>query len=58
MVKQIFINLAVNDVGKSMDFYMAKGFANNPHFSDDNTKCMLYNSNSIWYDQGPIDESS
>ncbi len=35
MAKQIFINLAVKDLQKSMDFYTALGFSNNPQFSDD-----------------------
>jgi uncharacterized protein len=42
MTKQIFINLAVSDVQKSMDFYTALGFINNPQFSDDNGKCMVW----------------
>ena len=42
MAKQIFINLAVKDLEKSMDFYTALGFANNPQFSDDSGKCMVW----------------
>lgn len=42
MTKQIFINLAVRDVQKSMDFYSALGFTNNPQFSDDSGKCMVW----------------
>jgi len=42
MAKQVFINLAVNDLQKSMDFYTALGFANNPQFSDDTAKCMVW----------------
>lgn len=42
MPKQIFINLAVNDPKKSMDFYTALGFTNNPQFSDDAGKCMVW----------------
>ncbi|MCC6372337.1 MAG: glyoxalase/bleomycin resistance/extradiol dioxygenase family protein [Bacteroidia bacterium] len=42
MSKQIFINLAVNDPQKSMDFYSALGFTNNPQFSDDKGKCMVW----------------
>lgn len=42
MAKQIFINLAVKDPQKSMDFYAALGFSNNPQFSDDNGKCMVW----------------
>ncbi len=45
MTKQIFINLAVKDVQKSMDFYTALGFANNPQFSDDTAKCMVWSEN-------------
>lgn len=42
MAKQIFINLAVKAPQKSMDFYTALGFTNNPQFSDDNGKCMVW----------------
>lgn len=42
MNRQIFINLAVKDLQHSMDFYTAIGFANNPQFSDDNGKCMVW----------------
>lgn len=45
MAKQIFINLAVKDVQKSMDFYTALGFTNNPQFSDDAGKCMVWCEN-------------
>ncbi|TDS58101.1 VOC family protein [Myroides indicus] len=42
MAKQIFINLAVKDLTKSMDFYTALGFTNNHQFSDDTAKCMVW----------------
>jgi predicted lactoylglutathione lyase len=42
MAKQIFINLAVKNVQQSMDFYTALGFTNNPQFSDDAGKCMVW----------------
>lgn len=42
MAKQIFINLAVKDLQKSMDFYAALGFTNNPQFSDETAKCMVW----------------
>jgi len=45
MAKQIFINLAVKDVQKSMDFYTALGFTNNPQFSDEAGKCMVWSEN-------------
>jgi len=45
MAKQIFINLAVKDPNKSMAFYTALGFKNNPQFSDENGKCMVWSDN-------------
>jgi len=42
MMEQIFINLAVADVNKSMDFYTQLGFKNNPQFSDEQGKCMVW----------------
>jgi predicted lactoylglutathione lyase len=45
MADQIFINLAVQDPNKSMEFYTALGFKNNPQFSDDNGKCMVWSDN-------------
>ena len=45
MAKQIFINLAVTDLQKSMDFYTSLGFTNNPQFSDDSGKCMVWCEN-------------
>lgn len=47
MAKQIFINLAVKDLAKSMEFYTALGFSNNPQFSDESGKCMVW-SESIF----------
>jgi uncharacterized protein len=45
MTKQIFINLAVHDLQKSMALYTALGFTNNPQFSDDAGKCMVWSEN-------------
>jgi hypothetical protein len=45
MPKQIFINLAVKDLQKSMNFYTALGFTNSPQFSDDSGKCMVWSEN-------------
>ena len=42
MTKQVFINLAVKDVERSMDFYTRLGFTNNPQFSDESGKCMVW----------------
>ena len=45
MNRQVFINLAVKDLQQSMDFYTAMGFSNNPQFSDDTAKCMVWSEN-------------
>ncbi len=45
MSKQIFINLAVKNLQKSMDFYTALGFKNNPQFSDETAKCLVWSEN-------------
>jgi uncharacterized protein len=44
-MKQVFINLAVKDLNKSMDFYTQLGFSNNLQFSDDTAKCMVWSEN-------------
>ena len=45
MEKQVFINLAVKDLQKSMDFYTALGFSINTQFSDNTGKCMVWSEN-------------
>ena len=42
MPKQVFINLPVKDLKKSMAFYEAVGFTNNPQFTDDTAACMVW----------------
>ena len=44
-MKQIFINLPVKNVEASMNFYTQLGFTNNPLFTFDDQKCM------VWSDQ-------
>jgi uncharacterized protein len=46
-MKQIFINLPVKDLQKSVDLYDALGFTINPQFSDEAGKCMVW-SESIY----------
>ncbi|MEY4905817.1 MAG: hypothetical protein RLZZ292_3632 [Bacteroidota bacterium] len=41
----IFLNLPVKDLQKSVGFYEAMGFTNNPQFSDDSAKCMVFSEN-------------
>lgn len=42
MPKMIFVNLPVTHLGKSMAFYKALGFENNPNFTDDTAACMVW----------------
>jgi len=42
MKSQIFINLPVKDLARSFDFYTKMGFTNNPQFSDETAKCMVF----------------
>ena len=41
MSRKIFINLPVKDLKKSMSFFTAIGFVNNPQFTDDTAACMV-----------------
>lgn len=45
MSKQVFINLPVNDLKRSMAFYEAIGFKNNPQFTDETAACMVWSEN-------------
>lgn len=45
MVKQIFINLPVKDLQKSITFFTALGFTFNPQFTDENATCMILGEN-------------
>lgn len=39
--RKIFVNLAVRDLKKSMDFFSKLGFDFNPQFTDDKAACMI-----------------
>lgn len=41
-MKQVFINLPVENIERSMNFYIQLGFTNKPLFSDDSQKCMVW----------------
>ena len=41
MVKQIFINLPVKDLKKTVVFFKELGFEFNPQFTDENAACMM-----------------
>ncbi len=45
MQSQVFINLAVKNLEKSMEFYTKMGFSVNPQFSNDTAKCMVWSEN-------------
>ena len=41
MNKQIFLNVPVADLPKSMAFFKALGFSHNPQFTDDTAACVV-----------------
>lgn len=45
MAKQIFVNLPVKDLKRSVDFFTALGFSFNPQFTDENATCMIIGDN-------------
>jgi uncharacterized protein len=47
MNKQIFVNLSVKDLKRSMDFFSKLGYTFNPQFTDDKAACMVI-SNEIY----------
>lgn len=45
MMKQIFVNLPVKNLGKTKEFFSKLGFAFNPEFTDDNAACIVIGDN-------------
>src|SRR3989338_1354595 len=45
MTKQIFINLPVKDLKKTIEFFTKLGFKFNPQFTDENATCMIIGEN-------------
>jgi uncharacterized protein len=45
MARQIFVNLPVKDLHKSIRFFTKLGFTFNPQFTDDNATCMIVGEN-------------
>ncbi len=41
MSREIFINLPVRDLQKTMEFFSALGFTYNPQFTDEKAACMI-----------------
>jgi predicted lactoylglutathione lyase len=46
MPKQLFLNLPVQDLERSVGFFTALGFTFNPDFTDENATCMIVNENA------------
>jgi uncharacterized protein len=45
MARQVFVNLPVKDLNKSIEFFTKLGFTFNPQFSDENATCMIIGEN-------------
>ncbi len=45
MHKQIFVNLPVKDLSRSMTFFKSLGFAFNPQFTNEQAACMIVGDN-------------
>lgn len=44
-IRDIFINIAVTDLGKSMEFFQTLGFEFNMQFSNENGVCLILGNN-------------
>jgi predicted lactoylglutathione lyase len=45
MTKQIFVNLPVRDLDKTIEFFTKLDFRFNPQFTDENATCMIIDEN-------------
>lgn len=45
MATQIFLNLAVNDLNRSIEFFTKLGYSFNPKFTDEKATCMIISDN-------------
>ncbi|HEX7027231.1 MAG TPA: VOC family protein [Gammaproteobacteria bacterium] len=41
MARQLYVNLPVKDLDKTVDFFTALGFSFNPQFTDETATCMI-----------------
>lgn len=48
MNKQIFVNLPVKDLNKSVAFFTALGYTFNPQFTNEQATCMIISEGSIY----------
>lgn len=44
---QLFVNLPVNHLQESIDFFTALGFGFNPQYTDEKATCMIINENTF-----------
>ena len=47
MSSQMFVNLPVKNLKRSVDFFTALGFSFNPQFTDDNATCMIVSEHNF-----------
>ena len=47
MVRQIFVNLPVKNLGKTIKFFTKLGFKFNPQFTNENATCMIISENAF-----------
>lgn len=47
MTRQIFVNLPVKDLDKTIQFFTELGFKFNPQFTDQNATCMIIDKDSF-----------
>jgi predicted lactoylglutathione lyase len=48
MSTQIFVNLPVKDLNRSIDFFTALGYTFNPQFTDENAGCLVIEEDHIY----------
>jgi uncharacterized protein len=48
MSTQIFVNLPVQDLQRSIDFFTALGYSFDPRFSDENATCLVIDEGHIY----------
>src|SRR6185436_1589281 len=48
MSTQIFVNLPVKDLKRSVDFFTALGYSFDPRFTDENATCLIIDEGHIY----------
>lgn len=46
--RKLFVNIAVSDLQRSMDFFSTLGFTFNPQFTDDKAACMIVSEDAYF----------